>query len=174
MSCEGKTLFIDYSKCIGCETCEAVCKFLYDTPRIAMTRTIEGIAVPLYCKHCEHAHCMKVCNRGALLRDRDGAVVLQPLLCRGCETRNCILACPYAAFFATDRGVTVQKCDLCAARRDVGLEPACVEMCPCEAIVLADREKILELETEESRKAYEKVMTHIRPPAKSRRSSRED
>jgi Fe-S-cluster-containing dehydrogenase component len=111
---------------------------------------------------------MKVCNRGALMRDRDGAVVLQPLLCRGCETRNCILACPYAAFFATDLGVTVQKCDLCASRRDVGLEPACVEMCPCEAIMLVDRDTVPDMETEESRRAYERVMAHIRPPARKK------
>lgn len=168
MTLEGKTLYIDYSKCIGCETCESVCKFLYDTPRIAMTRTTDGIMVPLYCKHCEHAHCMKVCTRGALMRDRDGAVVLQPLLCRGCETRNCVLACPYAAFFATETGVTVQKCDLCASRRDIGLGPACVDMCPCEAIVFVDRTDIASLETEPSRQAYDRVMAHIRPVAESR------
>ncbi|GFM38415.1 (Fe-S)-binding protein [Desulfovibrio psychrotolerans] len=159
-----KTLYIDYAKCIGCETCEAVCKFLYDVPRITMTRTTEGIMVPLYCKHCEKASCMNVCSRGALNRDRDGAVVLQPLLCRGCETRNCVIACPYAAFFATCSGVAVAKCDLCASRRAIGLGPACVEMCPCAAILYVDRADIPALETEESRKAYQRVMDHIRPP----------
>ncbi|BFR48465.1 4Fe-4S binding protein [Nitratidesulfovibrio sp. HK-II] len=159
----GKTLHIDYSKCIGCETCEAVCGFLYDTPRIAMARTNDGQMIPIYCQHCEQAHCMKVCNRGALMRDRDGAVVLQPMLCRGCETRNCVIACPYAAFFATDRGVAVRKCDLCVGRRAVGLGPACAEMCPCGAIRFADRDELDELETEASREARDRVLAHIRP-----------
>ena len=77
-----------------------------------MARTNDGQMIPIYCQHCEQAHCMKVCNRGALMRDRDGAVVLQPMLCRGCETRNCVIACPYAAFFATDRGLAppARKC----------------------------------------------------------------
>ncbi|MFV0348345.1 4Fe-4S binding protein [Desulfovibrio subterraneus] len=165
MMLEGtRTLHIDYSKCIGCETCEAVCKFLYDTPRITMTRTTEGIMIPLYCKHCEKAACMNVCSRGALNRDRDGAVVLQPMLCRGCETRNCVMACPYAAFFATCSGVAVAKCDLCASRRAIGLGPACVDMCPCGAILYVDRDEIAKLETTESQKAHQRVMDHIRPP----------
>lgn len=164
----GKTLYIDYSKCIGCETCEAVCAFLYDAPRIVMIRTVDGLMAPLYCKHCEQAHCMKVCARGALMRDRDGAVVLQPMLCRGCESRNCVLACPYAAFFATDQGVTVRKCDMCASRRDVGLGPACAEMCPCGAIMYVDREMIDTLEIDEARAARDRVMAHVRPPSRKR------
>lgn len=159
-----KILYIDYAKCIGCETCEATCKFLYDVPRITMTRTTEGIMTPLYCKHCDKAACMNVCSRGALNRDRDGAVVLQPLLCRGCETRNCVVACPYAAFFATCSGVAVAKCDLCAGRRSIGLGPACADMCPCGAIHYVDREEAERMETDESRKAYQRVMDHIRPP----------
>lgn len=165
MSEAGKTLFIDYAKCIGCETCEAVCGFLYDRPRIVMIRTVDGFMAPLYCKHCEHAHCMKVCKRGALQRDRDGAVLLDPMLCRGCETRSCVLGCPYAAFFATDRGVAVRKCDLCASRRNLGMEPACAEMCPCGAIMYVDKDDVEGLETDASREAREKVMAHIRPPS---------
>ncbi len=168
-----KTLYIDYSRCIGCETCEAVCKFLHDTPRIAMTRTTEGVMVPLYCKHCEKPACQTVCGRGALERDRDGAIVLHPLLCRGCETRNCVMACPYAAFFATCSGVAVAKCDMCASRRAVGLGPACAEMCPCGAIMYVDREEIPSLETEESKRAAQRVMNHIRAP-RPRAEAKED
>jgi Fe-S-cluster-containing dehydrogenase component len=165
MSEHSKTLFIDYSKCIGCETCEAVCRFINQSPRIHMTRTCEGVSAPLYCRHCEDPRCAKVCTRGALAHDRDGAVVLQPMLCRGCETRNCVLACPYGAMFLTPTGVGLRKCDLCAGRRALGLAPACVEMCPCAAILHVDREEIEALETEESRKAQERILAHIRPKA---------
>ena len=163
MSEEQKTLFIDYSKCIGCETCEAVCGFVHDTPRIHMTRTQDGVMVPLYCRHCDRPHCAKVCKRGALVKDKDGAVILQPMLCRGCETRQCLLACPYSALFATHKGVMVTKCDMCAGRRLVGMGPACVEMCPCEAIMLVDRKDLPKYETKKAMAALDKVLKHIRP-----------
>ncbi len=158
-----RTLYIDYSKCIGCETCEAVCKFLYTQPRIVMVRTLEGLMVPLYCKHCESPHCIKVCRAGALRQDADGAVILTPLACRGCTTKNCILGCPYGGMFATGEGIGVNKCDLCAGRRKQNELPACVEMCPCGAIMLVERDRLKDLETEESRAARGRVQEHIRP-----------
>ncbi|WP_018124834.1 4Fe-4S dicluster domain-containing protein [Desulfovibrio oxyclinae] len=163
---EGKTLYIDYSKCIGCETCEAVCGFIHDTPRIHMTRTRDGLMVPLYCRHCEDAPCARACKKGALVRDRDGALVLQPMLCRGCETRQCLLACPFGAIFLTSTGVAVRKCDLCASRRDIGLGPACVEMCPCGAVMHVERDTVPELCTQESEEALKRVIAHIRPAVK--------
>ena len=75
-----KTLYIDYSLCIGCETCEYVCRFTNDTSRIHMTRTIDGVMVPLYCQHCENPKCANACPRGALKRDKDGALILQSML----------------------------------------------------------------------------------------------
>lgn len=156
------TLYINYSKCIGCETCEAVCKFLYSRPRIVLVRTLGGEMVPLYCRHCESPHCMKVCKQGALRTDESGAVILDSMRCRGCETRNCILACPYGGMIATDEGFGVDKCDLCAGRRRQGDLPACVEMCPCGAVLFVQRELIPELETEAGRAAEERVRAHIR------------
>ena len=162
-----KTLRVDYSKCIGCETCEYVCRFVHSTPRIVMTRTVDGVMMPLYCRHCEDPNCVRVCNRGALARDAQGAVVLTPLRCRGCETRACMLACPYAAVFETDKGVMLTKCDLCAERRQRGMAPACVEMCPCGAMACVEAEEAAALETEESRQAEERVLRHIRPRGRS-------
>ncbi len=149
-SFDGKTLYIDYEKCIGCETCEAVCKFLYDQPRIVMARSAEGQIVPVYCVHCEKAFCMRVCPHGAISRDAENAVILNPMLCRGCETRACMMACPYAGFFESDKGVGSRKCDLCAARRAQGMEPACAAMCPCGAIFYVDRQELANMDTEKS------------------------
>lgn len=159
-----KTLYIDYSKCIGCETCEFVCRFVHTTPRIMMTRTAEGVMMPLYCRHCEDPNCARVCKRGAITRDGDGAMVLKPLLCRGCEGRNCMLACPYAAMFETDKGVMLTKCDLCAERRSRGMGPACAEMCPCGAIACVDASLATSLATPEAREAEARVLRHIKPP----------
>ncbi len=146
----GKTLYIDYEKCIGCETCEAVCKFLYDQPRIVMARSAEGQIVPVYCVHCEKAFCMRVCPHGAISRDENNAVILNPMLCRGCETRACMMACPYAGFFESDKGVGSRKCDLCAGRREQGMEPACASMCPCGAIYYIERAELEQMDTQKS------------------------
>ncbi len=162
---EGKTLFVDYNKCIGCEACEAVCKFLYSNPRIVMLRSNTGMVRPLYCMHCEPAFCMRACPQGALSRDSDGAVILDHMRCRGCLTMNCLLACPYAAFFSTGKSVLVDKCDLCKSRRKHGLGPACVEMCPCGAIKLVRREDLNSLKTEEWEKTYRQVLEFVRPSA---------
>ncbi len=163
-----KTLFIDYSKCIGCETCEAICKFIHDAPRIHMTRTQDGVMAPLYCRHCEKPACVTACDKGAAARDRDGAVVLQPILCRGCETRQCVQRCPYSAVFLTKDSGTARKCDLCASRRDLGMEPACVAMCPTGAIRYVDRDEVPALETEESRAAQQKMLDFLKPSSHSR------
>ena len=158
-----RTLYIDYSKCIGCETCEAVCKFLYSQPRIVLVRTVDGEMVPLYCRHCDHPHCARVCKNGALTTDNSGAVILDPMRCRGCMAPNCILGCPYGGILSTGEGIGIGKCDLCAGRRRQGDLPACVEMCPCGAILFVEREKIPGLATEQSRLAEERVLAHIRP-----------
>lgn len=162
-ACDTRTLYIDYSKCIGCETCEAVCKFLYLRPRIVLVRTVGGEMVPLYCRHCASPHCAKVCGKDALTQDAEGAVILNPMQCRGCEKRACVLGCPYGGMLATGEGIGVNKCDLCAGRRKQGELPACVAMCPCGAIHFIERERIPEIETEQSRAAQERVLAHIRP-----------
>ena len=158
----GMTLYVDYSKCIGCETCEAVCRFVHDRPRIHMTCTADGQSVPLYCRHCDNPKCQNACTRGAISQDRDSAVVFQSMLCRGCETRNCIIACPYSAMLAKDTGVAVTKCDMCAGRRDVGLQPACYETCPAGAILYVERATLPEYISEEAKAAEQRVLDHIR------------
>ncbi len=154
----GKTLYVDYAKCIGCETCEAVCKFVHDQPRIVMAKSHNGQIVPIYCIHCEQAYCMKICPKKALTRDQDNAVILNPMLCRGCQTRNCMLACPYAGFFESDKGVGSGKCDLCAERRASGMEPACVSMCPCGAILYLDRAELDSVTCEKSRTIRDTIL----------------
>jgi Fe-S-cluster-containing dehydrogenase component len=60
----------------------------------------------------------------------------------------------------------VAKCDMCAQRRQVGMGPACVEMCPCAAIRYVDRDEIPSLETEKSKQAHQKVLEHLKMPGK--------
>jgi hypothetical protein len=47
-------------------------------------------------------------------------------------------ACPYDALYVDPQDNTAQKCNFCAHRVDVGLEPACVIVCPEQAIIAGD------------------------------------
>ena len=49
-------------------------------------------------------------------------------------------ACPYDALYIDPETQTAAKCNYCAHRVDVGLEPACVNVCPEHAIISGDME----------------------------------
>lgn len=137
-----KTLYVDYNLCIGCESCEAVCKYLYGMPRIYMTRTSEGLMIPINCHHCENPRCLQACTVNAYYKDQDGAVILDPSACVGCMV--CLSVCPFAAISHIGKPQPVVKCDLCASRRAKDMLPACVEICPTGAILYGTRAAIEE------------------------------
>ena len=47
-------------------------------------------------------------------------------------------ACPYDALYIDPETRTAAKCNYCAHRVDIGLEPACVNVCPEHAIISGD------------------------------------
>ena len=66
----------------------------------------------------------------------DGIVEFDPDVCIGCKA--CLQACPYDAIYIDPESGTAAKCHFCAHRTDLGLEPACVVVCPEHAIVAGD------------------------------------
>ncbi|MCA9558471.1 MAG: polysulfide reductase NrfD, partial [Myxococcales bacterium] len=52
--------------------------------------------------------------------------------------RACMQACPYDALYLNQDTGGAEKCHYCAHRIEQGLEPACVVVCPEEAIVSGD------------------------------------
>jgi len=66
----------------------------------------------------------------------DGIVDFDKSICIGCKA--CIAACPYDAIFINPEDHSAEKCNLCAHRLDVGLEPACVVVCPTQALLVGD------------------------------------
>ena len=85
---------------------------------------------------------MNVCPSNAIYKDTDGAVIIDPKKCIGCLM--CLAVCPFGAPSYEARLKVVTKCDMCADRRRVGLEPACSEMCPAEAIFFGKPEEVEE------------------------------
>lgn len=66
----------------------------------------------------------------------DGIVEFDPDVCIGCKA--CLQACPYDAIYIDPDSGTAAKCHYCAHRTDIGLEPACVVVCPEHAIIAGD------------------------------------
>lgn len=138
---------IDHSRCIGCHACTTACKSENDVP-LSVTRTyVKYVDVGVFpetrrsfqvtrCNQCEDAPCVAACPTAAMYRRPDGIVDFDKSACIGCKA--CIAACPYDAIFINPQDHSAEKCNFCAHRLDVGLEPACVVVCPTEAIMVGD------------------------------------
>jgi Fe-S-cluster-containing dehydrogenase component len=138
---------IDQRKCIGCHACTVACKEEHRVPLGAFrtwVKYVERGAFPetrryfsvLRCNHCDAAPCVTICPTVALYRRDDGIVDFDGARCIGCK--SCMQACPYDALYIDPATHTAAKCNYCAHRVEVGLEPACVIVCPEQAIVAGD------------------------------------
>lgn len=67
---------------------------------------------------------------------KDGIVDFNSDRCIGCKA--CMQACPYDSIYMDPDDGTATKCHFCAHRTEVGLEPACVIVCPEHAIIAGD------------------------------------
>lgn len=140
---------IDNRKCIGCHACTTACKSEHNVP-VGVNRTwvkqVEKGEFPdtrrlfsvLRCNHCTDAPCVEICPTEALYFRNDGIVDFDKDRCIGCK--SCMQACPYDALYIDPETKTAAKCNYCAHRIDVGLEPACVNVCPEHAIISGDME----------------------------------
>jgi Fe-S-cluster-containing dehydrogenase component/formate-dependent nitrite reductase membrane component NrfD len=138
---------IDHRRCIGCHACTVACKEENRVPLGAFrtwVKYVEKGTFPdtrryfavLRCNHCDAAPCVTICPTVALYRRADGIVDLDGRRCIGCK--SCMHACPYDALYIDPGTNTAAKCHYCAHRVEVGLEPACVVVCPERAIVAGD------------------------------------
>jgi Fe-S-cluster-containing dehydrogenase component/formate-dependent nitrite reductase membrane component NrfD len=138
---------VDQTRCIGCHACSTACKSENEVP-IGVNRTyVKYVDVGRFpharrafqvtrCNQCEDPPCCEACPTAAMFQRPDGIVDFDKQVCIGCKA--CIAACPYDAVFINPEDHSAEKCNFCAHRLDVGLEPACVVVCPTEAIVVGD------------------------------------
>lgn len=138
---------IDQRKCIGCHACTVACKqengvalgnfrtWVKYTEKGAFPHVTRNFLVER-CNHCDDAPCVNICPVTALWRREDGIVDFSGDRCIGCK--SCMAACPYDAIYIDPDTHTVGKCNYCSHRVDVGLQPACVNVCPVEAIITGD------------------------------------
>ncbi len=138
---------IDQDRCIGCHACTVACKDEHKVP-VGVFRTwvkyIEKGSFPdvsrhfgvMRCNHCDQAPCIEICPTSALFKRDNGIVDFDNSRCIGCK--SCMQACPYDALYIDPATSTAAKCNFCAHRVEANLEPACVVVCPTQAIMTGD------------------------------------
>ena len=138
----------DENLCIGCQACVVACKNENNVSdgvsRLAVYGVSSGVFPKLKldikrqsCVMCEESPCVSVCPTNASFKTADGIVMLDDRECIGCK--YCILACPYEARFVDPITNKIDKCTFCYDNRvSKGQNPACVSVCPTDALVFGD------------------------------------
>lgn len=162
---ELKGMLFDATKCIGCKACMVACREandvplasddgMYDAP-VDLSANAKNVIklfqdgdrscfVKAQCMHCVDPACVSACMLGALQkRGVGGAITWDPDLCVGC--RYCQIGCPFNVpkFEWQSAAPKIVKCELCDHRVKDGKLPACVEVCPREAVVYGTRDDLL-------------------------------
>lgn len=138
---------IDQTRCIGCHACSTACKSENDVPLGVYRTWVKNVEVGTFpnvrrhfavlrCNHCADPPCVPICPVGAMFQRSDGIVDIDHDRCIGCKA--CMQACPYEAIHIDPTDQTAAKCHFCAHRVDRGLLPACVVVCPVEALIFGD------------------------------------
>jgi Fe-S-cluster-containing dehydrogenase component/formate-dependent nitrite reductase membrane component NrfD len=138
---------IDHRRCIGCHACTVACKEENRVPLGAFRTWVKYVEKGVFpdtrryfsvlrCNHCDSAPCVTICPTVALYRRPDGIVDFDGDRCIGCK--SCMQGCPYDALYIHPDTNTAAKCNYCAHRIEVGLEPSCVIVCPERAIIAGD------------------------------------
>jgi Fe-S-cluster-containing dehydrogenase component len=96
--------------------------------------------------HCDKPACVSACIVGAFTKHENGAVTWDTDKCIGC--RYCMVACPFQVpTFEYENALhpDIHKCDFCFERTKEDLLPACVEICPVEALTYGRRRDLVEV-----------------------------
>jgi formate dehydrogenase iron-sulfur subunit len=155
-------ILVDVTKCTGCERCVGACveengldpvqaqkdratteDGLSDNRLLSILQVEDGRFARMSCMHCVEPSCVSACLVGGITKTPEGPVVYDPDKCIGC--RYCMLACPFhVPRYEWDETLPyMKKCAMCFQRLDDGLEPACVEACPNDALHFGERDDLL-------------------------------
>jgi len=173
-------VLVDTTRCIGCRSCEKACAMAHDLPlpditdksvlaKIRNTSETQWTIVNRYttekgevfikkqCMHCNQPACVSACLVKAMEKRKEGPIIWNPN-CMGC--RICMVSCPYdiPKFEYNSAAPKIQKCNLCWERLQQGKQPACVEICPLEALFFGTRRELI---AEANRRIYMRPKEYV-------------
>jgi Fe-S-cluster-containing dehydrogenase component len=184
-------VLVDTTVCVGCRNCEWACKTSHNLPagnlesyedrkilekrrrpdHTALTVVNEyspgknsnlPVDVKVQCMHCDHPACVSACIVGAFSKQENGSVIWDTDMCIGC--RYCMAACPFQVpAFEYDKAIQpmIMKCDFCFERTKEGKLPACVEICPVEALTYGPRTELVRVARERIKRNPDRYVDHI-------------
>jgi Fe-S-cluster-containing dehydrogenase component len=184
-------VLVDTTVCVGCRNCEWACKTSHNLPagnlesyedrkilekrrrpdHTALTVVNEHtpgknsnlpVDVKVQCMHCDHPACVSACIVGAFSKQENGSVIWDTDMCIGC--RYCMAACPFQVpAFEYDKAIQpmIMKCDFCFERTKEGKLPACVEICPVEALTYGPRTELVRVARERIKRNPDRYVDHI-------------
>ncbi|HUU45831.1 MAG TPA: 4Fe-4S dicluster domain-containing protein [Acidobacteriota bacterium] len=184
-------VLVDTVVCVGCRKCEWACANEHklsdktlaefeDRSVFAQQRRPDATAytvvnaypnpdevdkpylMKLQCMHCAAPACVSACIVGALAKSPRGPVVYDAWKCIGC--RYCMVACPYqipAYEYHNPLNPQVRKCTFCHERLQRGEKPACVGICPNEALTFGRRRDVMEVARARIRHNPDRYVDHV-------------
>ena len=184
-------VLVDTTVCVGCRNCEWACKDAHNLPAgdietyedrkileskrrpdtTALTVVNEyshgknsslPIDVKVQCMHCDHPACVSACIVGAFTKHENGSVTWDTDKCIGC--RYCMAACPFQVpAFEYDKAINplIMKCDFCFDRTKEGKLPACVSICPVEALTYGKRNELVMIAKERIKRNPDRYVDHV-------------
>jgi Fe-S-cluster-containing dehydrogenase component len=191
LSPDRRGVLVDTTVCIGCRNCEWACKTAHglqtgslesyedrsvfetmrrpDDTALTVVNEYANAANPalpydvkVQCMHCDRPACLSACIVGAFSKEENGAVVWDGDMCIGC--RYCMVACPFQVpAFEYHKAIhpEIRKCDFCVSRQEQGKLPACVDICPVEALTFGSREELVHVARQRIRRSPERYVDHL-------------
>jgi Fe-S-cluster-containing dehydrogenase component len=103
------------------------------------------VFVKKQCMHCWQPACVAACLVNAMVKTKDGPVTWDGDKCMGC--RYCMISCPFdiPKFEYFEWNPRIQKCNMCHERLQEGKKPACVEICPSDALMFGPKRQLMEV-----------------------------
>jgi formate dehydrogenase iron-sulfur subunit len=172
---EGKSFFVDTTKCTACRGCQVACKqwnqrpgektysqgshqnppdLSFNTWKVVRFSEVAEPKVNYYffpdqCRHCVSPPCKEVAEgkaKGAVLQDeKTGAVIFSPKVKVKPEDFKEIREACPYNIPRISGAGIMGKCTMCIDRVKEGMLPACVKTCPTGAMNFGERKDMLEL-----------------------------
>lgn len=184
-------VLVDTTVCVGCRNCEWACKNAHginagnlddykdrnvfknmrrpDCSALTVVNEYQNrknprlpVNVKVQCMHCDRPACVSACIVGAFSKQSDGRVIWDGGKCIGC--RFCMVACPFQVpTFEYEKAIEprIMKCDFCNERQNAGQLPACIEICPVEALTFGSRNELIRIARQRIKRNPDKYINHI-------------